>query len=148
MGILLGALFFGLAAYIGVLLAGTVSLDEPLDGAPVPSQAPVPIIIAGAAIIGALISRQTIDAERFVLCAIVVCALAAIWCTDVRLGIVPDAFTLIPLGVIFVVAIARQEPGPFIWAGIPFAAFAITAMISRGRGMGWGDVKLAALGGA
>ena len=148
MGTVLAALFFALAAYIGVALAGTITLNERLDGSPAPSEPPVPIIVGGAAIIGALIAMQYVDSERLLLSAIVVCALAAIWCTDVRHGIVPDVFTLIPLALIFIVAVLRREPGPFIWAAIPFAAFAATAAISKGRGMGWGDVKLAALGGA
>lgn len=148
MGIILGAVFFGLAGYIGILLAGTVTLDEPLDGAPSPSQPPIPWIILGAAIIGALLAVQNVDAQRLVLSAIVICALAAIWCTDVRFGIVPDVFTLVPLGVIFLVALLRNDAGPFIWAAIPFVPFAIAAVLSKGRGMGWGDVKLAALGGA
>jgi prepilin signal peptidase PulO-like enzyme (type II secretory pathway) len=33
-------------------------------------------------------------------------------------------------------------------AAVPFAAFAAAALLSHGRGMGWGDVKLATLGGA
>lgn len=147
-GIVLGALFFGLAAYIGVLLAGTVTVDDRLPDGPAPSEPPVPFIIAGAAIIGGLLSIHYIDPERMILSVIVVCALAAIWCTDVRHGIVPDVFTLVPLALIFAVAVLRQEIGPFVWAAIPFAAFALAAALSKGRGMGWGDVKLAALGGA
>jgi prepilin signal peptidase PulO-like enzyme (type II secretory pathway) len=148
MGTVLGALFFGLAAYIGVLLAGTVKVDEPLDGSPVPAEPPVPWIVCGFAVIGALLAMHSVTSAQIVLFAIVTCALAAIWCTDVRYGIVPDVFTLGPLGLIFLVALLQQQPWPFLWAAIPFIPFAITALISKGRGMGWGDVKLAALGGA
>lgn len=148
MAIILGALFFGLVGYVGVLLAGTVKLDEPLDGAPVPSEPPVAWIITGCVIIGAVLAARSASSQQVVLSAIVICALAAVWCTDVRHGIVPDAFTLGPLAVIFLVALLQKQPWPFVWAAVPFAPFAITALASKGRGMGWGDVKLAALGGA
>jgi prepilin signal peptidase PulO-like enzyme (type II secretory pathway) len=75
-------------------------------------------------------------------------ALTAIWCTDVRYGIVPDVFTLVPLAIIFAVGLARHEWLIFGSAAVPFAAFAGAALLSHGRGMGWGDVKLATLGGA
>lgn len=147
MAIVLGALFFGLVGYVGVLLAGTVKA-LPYDDGPVPAEPPLFIIIAGCALIGALVTPRTGDVAQLAITAIVLCALAAIWCTDVRSGIVPDVFTLIPLGLILLAAILKQQPWPFLHAAVPFAPFAVTAAISKGRGLGWGDVKLAALGGA
>jgi prepilin signal peptidase PulO-like enzyme (type II secretory pathway) len=144
---LLGALFFAIAGYVGVLLAGTVKA-EPYEDGPIPSHAPVPWIVAGCAVIGMAVMHNVTDREQIVVFAMVLCALAAIWCTDVRYGIVPDVFTLTPLGLILLLALLRQEPWPFLHAAIPFAPFAATAAISKGRGLGWGDVKLAALGGA
>jgi prepilin signal peptidase PulO-like enzyme (type II secretory pathway) len=146
--IVLGALFFGLVGYVGVLLAGTVKA-QPYDDGPAPAEPPVFLIIGVCAVIGAAFFRlQPADVVQTVICAVVLCALAAICCTDIRYGIVPDAFTLVPLGVILLLAIARQQPWPFLSAAVPFTPFAITAAISKGRGLGWGDVKLAALGGA
>jgi prepilin signal peptidase PulO-like enzyme (type II secretory pathway) len=37
---------------------------------------------------------------------------------------------------------------PAFWAVAVFLPFAAASLISKGRGMGWGDTKLAALGGA
>jgi prepilin signal peptidase PulO-like enzyme (type II secretory pathway) len=141
-GIILGALFFGIAGFVGVLLGGTIK-TEPFHDGPAPSEPPIAWIIAGCAVIGAIVATHTSNAEQ-----VVVSALAAIWCTDVRYGIVPDIFTLGPLALIFFIALLQQQPWPFLYAAVPFVPFAITALISKGRGMGWGDVKLAALGGA
>jgi leader peptidase (prepilin peptidase)/N-methyltransferase len=148
MGIILGALFFGLAGYVGILLAGTIRIDEPLDGAPISAEPPIPWIVAGSAVIGAFVASYSGNASQTLLYAIVVCALAAIWCTDVRYGIVPDAFTLGPLALFFLIAVIQQNPVLFASAAVLFVPFALTALLSKGRGMGWGDVKLAALGGA
>jgi prepilin signal peptidase PulO-like enzyme (type II secretory pathway) len=40
------------------------------------------------------------------------------------------------------------QPWPLISAFVAFIPFACLAIVSKGVGMGWGDVKLAALGGA
>ena len=144
---ILGAIFFGLASYVGILLAGTISAT-PFDDGPVPAQPPLLGIAAGAALVGTLLAQHPNGAEHMVIYAIVVCALSAIWCTDVRYGIVPDAFTLVPLALLLGIALVERDPWPFISAAVAFAPFAGMAIVSKGRGMGWGDAKLAALGGA
>jgi prepilin signal peptidase PulO-like enzyme (type II secretory pathway) len=146
-GLIFGAIFFGLAAYIGVQLAGTIKA-EPFEDGPRPGQPPIPWIVGGAAVAGAILATHSASSLQVALFAMVTCALAAIWCTDVRYGLVPDIFSLTPLGVILLVAVLQRQTAPFGSALIPFVPFAITALISKGRGMGWGDVKLAALGGA
>jgi prepilin signal peptidase PulO-like enzyme (type II secretory pathway) len=143
----LGALFFGLASYVGVLLGGTVSA-VPFDDGPRPSEPPVPWIVAGAAVIGGIVAMNAVDPRHLVLEAIVICALSAIWCTDARFGIVPDVFTLVPLAIIVGISLLERQPWPVVSAIIAFVPFACLALVSNGRGMGWGDVKLAALGGA
>lgn len=148
MAMFLGALFFGIAGCVGVLLAGTIKAERYDDG-PAPGSAPLPWIIGGCAVIGALVTTHTTDLTQIAVYSIVAVALAAIWCTDVLYGIVPDVFTLVPLALIFAIALLRQEPWPFLYAAtVPFMPFAVTAAVSKGRGLGWGDVKLAALGGA
>lgn len=144
---MLGALFFGFAAYAGILLAGTISMERFEDG-PAPGEPPVPWIVGGAAIVGAIVAHSGGPPENVPLFALAICALAAVWCTDVRYGVVPDAFTLAPLAAIAGIAFFEHRPWTIASAivlGIPFAA---AALLSNGRGMGWGDVKLAALGGA
>jgi prepilin signal peptidase PulO-like enzyme (type II secretory pathway) len=144
---ILGAMFFGLASYVGILLAGTVSA-APFDDGPPPAEPPVQWIIAGAALVGAFAADRTGTAQNIVIQAIVICALSAIWCTDVRYGLVPDAFTLVPLAIVLGIAVFQHNPWPIASAIIAFVPFAVLAFFSKGYGMGWGDVKLAALGGA
>lgn len=142
-----GVAFFGLVAYIGVLLAGTITAT-PFEDGPPPGEPPVPWIVGGAMVVGGLLTSHSDSTQHFLIYAIVICALAAIWCTDVRYGLVPDVFTLAPLAVVLGIALVQRNPLPFVSALIAFIPFAILALISKGRGMGWGDVKLATLGGA
>lgn len=146
---ILGAFFFALAGVVGALLGVTFAdrLESLPDGPP-SSHAPVPLLILGSAIIGAVITTRAFSSAQLVMLAIVCIALVAIWIVDARRGIVPDVFTIGPLAIILLVAIWQHEWKFFISAAIPFVPFAIAALISKGRGMGWGDVKLVALGGA
>jgi prepilin signal peptidase PulO-like enzyme (type II secretory pathway) len=149
MAALLGAIFFGFAAYVGDLLGNTVADRLPrLEGAPRPMAVPTIWLVAASAIIGAFVATHVVTPAQLVLVAIVICALVAGWCTDARTGIVPDWFTLGPLAIMLVVGLWQHEWWLFVSAFVPFAPFAIAAFLSKGRGMGWGDVKLAALGGA
>lgn len=145
---LLGATFFALAAYVGTLLGNAMA--ETLvrfDDGPTPQTPPAKALIVACAIIGAIAAIHTAVPAQLLLVAIVCCALVAVWCCDVRTGIVPDVFTLVPLGIILAVALWAHEWWIFVSAIVPFVPFAAAAALSRGRGMGWGDVKLAALGG-
>jgi leader peptidase (prepilin peptidase)/N-methyltransferase len=146
---ILGAFFFGAAGIVGALLGVTFAdRFESLSDGPPPQQTPIPLLILGCALIGAFITVHAFSPAQLVMLAIVCVSLVAIWIVDARRGIVPDAFTLGPLGIILLVAIWQHEWQFFISAAIPFVPFAIAAMLSKGRGMGWGDVKLVALGGA
>lgn len=146
---LLGAFFFAAAGVVGALLGITFAdrLQSLPDG-PAPQEAPIPLLVLGCALIGAFITVHAFSPAQLVVIAIVCVALVAIWIVDARRGIVPDAFTLGPLAIILLVAIWQHEWRYFASAAIPFVPFAIAALISKGRGMGWGDVKLVALGGA
>jgi leader peptidase (prepilin peptidase) / N-methyltransferase len=144
----LGALFFAVAGYLGSLLAAIfVDRLQPLPDGPPQQKAPVPLLIAGCAAIGAILTTHSGSQGQILIVAIVCTSLVAIWITDARRGIVPDAFTLGPLTLLILVALWQHEWRVFVAAAIPFVPFAITATISKGRGMGWGDVKLVALGG-
>ena len=146
---LLGAFFFAAAGVVGALLGVTFAdRFESLPDGPPPQQTPIPLLILGCALIGAFITVHAFSPAQLVMLAIVCVSLVAIWIVDARRGIVPDAFTLGPLGIILLVALWQHEWQFFISAAIPFVPFAIAAILSKGRGMGWGDVKLVALGGA
>ena len=81
--------------------------------------------------------------------AMLVCApLIACWYSDVSRGIVPDVFTLLPLAALIVVALVLHTWEPIVAALVVAFPFALAASLSHGLGMGWGDVKLVALGGA
>ena len=85
---------------------------------------------------------------RLGLVAFVAAAFAAAWYCDVARGVVPDVFSLGPLAVIAVLAFAWHDPRMLVSAAIVALPFSAAAFFSRGRGMGWGDVKLAAVAGA
>lgn len=143
----LGAAFFGLCAYVGVLLSAGISA-EPYEDGPRPAQPPIALLIAGAALLGAAVLHYDTVPRDLIVDALAICALAAIWCTDMRSGIVPDVFTLIPLAIVCGAALLVRDPWPVLSAVIAALPFAVMALVSKGLGMGWGDVKLAALGGA
>lgn len=146
---ILGALFFAFAGYVGTVLGLTFAERlETLPGGPSPAKAPLPVLIAACAVIGALVTTHAAAPSQVLLIAIVCVALVAVWITDARRGIVPDVFTLGPLAIMLLVGVWQHAWWLFISTGVPFVPFAIAAVLSRGRGMGWGDAKLVALGGA
>lgn len=145
---ILGAIFFAAAGYAGAVLGLTlVERIDPLDGAPESGHAPIVALVAACAIIGAIVTTHTVLQLQFLLIAVICAALVAIWVADVKRGIVPDALTLGPLALLALVAVWQHQWAFFISVAAPFIPFAIAATLSRGRGMGWGDVKLVALGG-
>jgi prepilin signal peptidase PulO-like enzyme (type II secretory pathway) len=145
----LGALFFAAAGYLGALLGSTFAERiTPFADGPPQENAPVLILIIACGALGAIITPHAAAQSQLLLIALVCVALVAIWVTDARRGIVPDAFTLGPLAIMLTVALWQHQWWLFVSAVVPFVPFAIAALLSRGRGMGWGDVKLVALGGA
>jgi hypothetical protein len=99
----------------------------PFDDGPAPAEPPVLWIAAGAALIGAFAVRS--GGSHLAVDAIVICALSAIWCTDSRYGIVPDAFTLVPLGIVLAIALVQRQPWPMLSAIIAFVPFAALAAV-------------------
>jgi len=75
-------------------------------------------------------------------------ALAGCCAADFACGLLPDPLTLVPLAVVAGAGVAAHDWAPLLSAAVVFVPFAAAALLSRGRGMGWGDAKLAALGGA
>jgi prepilin signal peptidase PulO-like enzyme (type II secretory pathway) len=117
------------------------------DGPPV-GRPPVLGLLAGSFLLGALLAWHTDNIALLAIELVLIVSLAAAWYSDVRCGIVPDYFTLIPLGLVLGVAVLTRQFGPLVSAAIVFIPFAAAAVLSKGRGMGWGDVKLATLGAA
>ncbi|HTU81037.1 MAG TPA: prepilin peptidase [Candidatus Acidoferrales bacterium] len=147
---LVGALIFGTAGICGALLATALlpRLKRLPDG-PAPIAVHPGYLVAGAALLGAVLGWRRLPNPEFVIAALVTIPMVGAWYCDAMTGIVPDAFTLVPLVplAVFELALTRQ---PFVIesAAVMFVVFAIFAWISKGRGVGWGDVKLATFGGA
>src|SRR5690349_4753846 len=133
MTFLFGAVFFAMVGYVGVLLGISFTLTQRLPGSPEPGEPPVFVIVAGCALVGgSVISLHMPTPGQMALLAIVCTSLAAIWCTDVRYGIVPDVFTLGPLALITGVAAVQHHWWLLGSAVLVFVPFAIAAIASRG----------------
>jgi leader peptidase (prepilin peptidase)/N-methyltransferase len=144
-----GAGLFGAAGWLGTQIAerfyGTIPSQA--DGPPA-QVVPQWAFVAIPAAIGAAVATQGASPMRMALLVLAVCALSVCAATDLRCGVIPDAFTLVPLALVLAVSAVAHDASAICGAAIVAVPFAALAAISRGRGMGWGDVKLAALGGA
>jgi leader peptidase (prepilin peptidase)/N-methyltransferase len=140
---------YACATYLVLQLAARICDGiVPFDDGPAPGKPPVLALIAGAGFCGVALALRGADIPSLLLAALLTVALAACTYSDIRCGILPDVFTLVPLAIVLLIALVMRNPVPFIAAVVVFAPFAIAAFISGGRGMGWGDVKLVALGAA
>lgn len=144
------ALLFAAAAWAGTFVGSKLSAHltafddgpKPLD----PARWPFAAIAAG---VGAATAAHGESPLHVLALALVAIALSACAFSDLRVGIVPDAFTFVPLLAIIVAALWwRHDPLPAAAAAFVALPFAVAALLSRGLAMGWGDVKLAALTGA
>jgi prepilin signal peptidase PulO-like enzyme (type II secretory pathway) len=145
----IGMLIFGAAALIGVLAAEAICARViPAPDGPATHTPRGWLIVAGFALVGALVAVHGFAAAIIAVGAFASFALAGCLYCDIARGMVPDFFTLFPLGCLLIYAAVIGDWSVFLGAAVPFVPFAITAAVSRGRGVGWGDVKLVALGGA
>jgi prepilin signal peptidase PulO-like enzyme (type II secretory pathway) len=145
---LLVAAFFACLAYLSVHASAIVCRDvTPFEDGPSRHQPPIPLLIGGSALIGALIVVRGAEPFQVSLAALVLIALVGAWCSDSNCGVVPDVFTLGPLGAITLFLLIQQQWRLLLWAAVPLIPFAVAAAVTRGRGMGWGDVKLSAFAG-
>jgi prepilin signal peptidase PulO-like enzyme (type II secretory pathway) len=148
LAVLVTAVFFASAGWAGALLSQIVcATREPLSDAPPSHPAPVPFLVAASGLIGGTLALHDVASWQLAIYALVCLALVACWCSDAEHGIVPDEFTLIPFALILVVAIGTRQWWFVASAAILLVPFATAAIVSKGYGLGWGDVKLAALGG-
>lgn len=145
----LAALIFACAAFLSIRMSESLcDRATPFEDGPAPGRPPEMALIAGAALIGLLLAGREIPLPALALAGVTCAGLAGAWYSDVRCGLVFDAFTLVPLCVVFLWAAVTQTWGVFGSAAVVGLPFATSALFSRGRGMGWGDVKLITLGGA
>lgn len=146
---LLGALICGAAGACGIFAANAVLPKLPrFEDAPPAVDFPPAALIAGATLIGAVTGARTPSVDLLIVTAIVIVALVAIWYCDAKSGIIPDIFVLPALGIAVVDGLFHQQWMVLVATVVLFLPFAVLAAVSKGRGMGWGDAKLAALGGA
>lgn len=145
----LAAATFGGAAAAGVWLGAVACRNvEPFADGPRRTVPPAAALVAGAAFVGGALAWRGVEPVTLATFLLAIVALVACFCSDLLAGIVPDRFTLLPLGAIVLGALLRHDAMPALSATVVVVPFAVTAFVSRGRGMGWGDVKLAALGAA
>jgi prepilin signal peptidase PulO-like enzyme (type II secretory pathway) len=145
----IGVLIFAAAAIIGIVCSDHICarIERFADGPPPAKPRPF-LIVTIMAVVGGFVAVHGFAPSVLAIGALAAFALAGCWYCDLARGIVPDFFTLFPLGFLVLYAVVESEWRVVISAIVPFVPFAIAAAISRGRGMGWGDAKLVALGGA
>jgi leader peptidase (prepilin peptidase)/N-methyltransferase len=146
---LICAAAFATAASAGVLAGDALCAGRtPHEDGPTPvAYAHWPFPLAGA-VLGFTLAQHAGDPARLSVLAFAVLALAGCAAADLACGMLPDLLTLAPLALAIAAGLLAHDPAPLLGAALIAVPFAGAAFLSQGRGMGWGDVKLAALGGA
>ena len=145
----LAALLFGAAGWAGTLVAEALCADRaPYADGPGAGRVRALAVRARRRVHRAALAAQGESPARLALLAFVMLALAGCCAADLSCGLLPDPLTLLPLAVVVGAGALAHDWAPLLSAAFVFAPFALAAAVSRGRGMGWGDAKLAALGGA
>jgi prepilin signal peptidase PulO-like enzyme (type II secretory pathway) len=141
---------FAGSAYLATQLAAFVyGKDAPLEDGPVPGRPPVFALVAIGALIGAIAAARGADVPSLAIVDLIVFALCAVVWTDVTRGFIGDWFVLPPLALVLVLGAIRGDIVPMaVSIALVTIPFAVAAFVSKGMGMGWGDVKLVALGAA
>ncbi len=146
---LVAAVVFASAAFLGIELSAALGANvvRP-EGAAQPGRPPARALVAAAALLGVVVSFGGADWQTMLLGAIVCVSLAGCWHGAVTYGSMPDAFTLIPLAAVLLSSLVERDWMLAFDAIAPFVPFAAIAFVTKGRGLGWDDAKLAALAGA
>lgn len=148
-GILAWGFIFAGAALCGVMAADFVATRiRPHDDGPAPVAMHPAIPVAIFALLGVVVAARGANLQQLATIAALGVPLIGAWYCDARTGLVPDIFTLVPLGIVAIAVLLQHTWWIAISAFVVFGAFALAATFSRGRGMGWGDAKLAMLTGA
>ncbi|HEY0798646.1 MAG TPA: A24 family peptidase [Candidatus Baltobacteraceae bacterium] len=149
LGAVVAGTLFALIALAGLALSAIVCKNiVPFDDGPAPGRPPRIVLIGGGFALGLSVWLGGANATEIAIAAVLDLALVAIWASDVRCGIIPDYFTLVPLAGLVILRVWLRQWDFVISTVVVSLPFALSAALSGGRGMGWGDVKLAALGGA
>lgn len=106
------------------------------------------LLVAGAVFLGAILVARGAGMQELGVTALVCVPLVAAWYSDSLKGVIPDWFTLGPLAIVAIYIVTHHEWFVVLNILVPFVPFALAAWVSRGRGMGWGDAKFVAFGGA
>ncbi|HEY0382359.1 MAG TPA: A24 family peptidase [Candidatus Elarobacter sp.] len=147
--VILSAATFAALAYAGTHAARLVVADaHPFDDGPTPGRPNIIAIAGAAALAGSIVGARGAALPELAVGAVLAVALAAICYADVRCGLVPDVFTLGPLAAVLAGDLLLHQWMPLLAVAIVAGPFCLAAALSKGRGMGWGDVKLVALGAA
>jgi prepilin signal peptidase PulO-like enzyme (type II secretory pathway) len=132
------------AALAGVLLAQVLAQRiKRFDDGPEPRDLNPLWALAVVLALGLVLLFRHTPPLQFFYVALASVPLVTAWYVDAKTGIVPDWCTLLPLAVVLAVVIRSGHWVSLFSAFVVFVPFAISALFSRGRGMGWGDVKLA-----
>ena len=141
------AMVFGCIGFLAMELSAFVCRSiEPFDDGPPPGRPPRILLVVGSACVGAILTAKLGLGLELIVPAIVVVALVASWYADALCGIIPDYFTLVPLAILVVLRLLAGDWMSLLVMIAVTLCFAVAAFMSKGRGMGWGDVKLVALG--
>ncbi len=145
----LSAIVFACAAACGIAIAQMLCADlTPLDGAPEPGRLSPAIPIAAFSALGLIMAMRGAGVTQLGIVALIGVPLSGSWYADAKKGIVPDLFTIVPLAIILIAVCLHHSWFVAVSALVTGGAFGAAALLSRGRGMGWGDAKLAAIAGA
>jgi prepilin signal peptidase PulO-like enzyme (type II secretory pathway) len=145
----LGALLFGVTGWFGRRIADSWYAGvERADDGPAPFALPQWAFVAVPAAIGMALGVRGMQPLQGGVLLVAVLSLAVCAATDARTGLIPDLFTLGPLSAVLLASAVLRDWAPLAGAAFALVPFSAIAVLSRGRGMGWGDVKLAVLGGA
>ncbi len=145
----LTVLLFAAAGGIGAAFARALcATRSPYEGGAPPIAVRPWTFVAAAGGIGLAVALHGQPAAQVAVLLVVVVALAGCSAADLACGALPDALTLPPLVLVLALAAFAHDLTPALAAGFVALPFAAGVLLSGGRGLGWGDVKLAALGGA